>query len=110
MGAAYHERRKVMDHAITTHGLSVAGSGAFGGSSFWMQAPEHVDTAHLADVLKADSVLIEPGAAFFAGQDPARNFYRLAYSSIPSGQIDEGIRRIRHRLGTPTPIDPHRFR
>jgi len=35
--------------------------------------------------------LIEPGNAFFAGEAPPHNFYRLAYSSIPSQNIAEGV-------------------
>lgn len=98
MGQAYHERRKVMDEAIAQNGLTVAGSGAFGGSSFWMRAPDHVDTERLAESLRDQSVLIEPGAPFFAGESRPQNFYRLAYSSIPSERIAEGIARIRDGL------------
>ncbi len=94
MGKAYHERRRVMDAAISEYGLGIAGRGAFGGSSFWMRAPDGMDTQALARRLMADSVLIEPGAPFFAGPDPAVNFYRLAYSSIPAERIPEGIRLI----------------
>ena len=99
MGQAYHERRAVMDAAIADCGLHVAGSGAFGGSSLWMRAPAHVDTALLAEELHNQSVLIEPGAAFFAGVGRPRNFYRLAYSSIPQERIPEGIARIRDAIG-----------
>lgn len=98
MGQAYHERRKVMDEAIAQNGLTVAGSGAFGGSSFWMRAPDHVDTERLAEHLRDQGVLIEPGAPFFAGESRPQNFYRLAYSSIPSERIAEGITRIRDGL------------
>ena len=37
MSAAYFERRQIMDAALRSHGLVIAGSGDFGGSSFWMQ-------------------------------------------------------------------------
>ena len=98
MGQAYHERRQVMDAAIDACGLNVAGSGAFGGSSFWMRAPPYVDTEQLAEMLREQSVLIEPGAPFFAGVGRPRNFYRLAYSSIPPERIPEGIARIRDAI------------
>ncbi|MEM1229183.1 MAG: GTPase, partial [Pseudomonadota bacterium] len=48
---------------IDTAGLRVAGMGAFGGSSFWMRAPQGVDMAERAKALEARSVLIEPGHA-----------------------------------------------
>lgn len=91
MSRAFHERRTTMDQAVQDHGLSVAGVGSFGGSSQWMRAPDHVDTAELAALLSPKGVLIEPGHKFFAGSSPPRNYYRLAYSSIPTPRIAEGI-------------------
>ncbi len=94
MRTAYRRRRQVMDEAIRDHGLAVAGQGGFGGSSFWMRAPEGVDTEPLAEALRSDGVLIEPGRAFF---DPARlrhNYYRLAYSSIAPNRIADGVARV----------------
>ncbi|MES2542347.1 MAG: GntR family transcriptional regulator, partial [Pseudomonadota bacterium] len=70
-----------------------AGQGGFGGSSFWMRAPDGVDTEALALRLRGDGVLIEPGRAFFAGEGPG-NYYRLAYSSIALPKISEGVARI----------------
>jgi GntR family transcriptional regulator/MocR family aminotransferase len=94
MGRAYHERRRVLDQAIAEHGLTVAGQGTYGGSSVWMRAPAGTDTAELARRLRAQSVLIEPGAPFFGGPTPPHHFYRLAYSSISSGRIADGVGRI----------------
>ncbi|HAC51023.1 MAG TPA: GntR family transcriptional regulator, partial [Sulfitobacter sp.] len=91
MGLALHERRRVMEEALETHGLRVSGRGAYGGSSFWMRAPESVNTAQLAENLRARDVLVEPGHAFFAGEERATNYYRLAYSSIPATRIGEGV-------------------
>jgi len=97
MKGAYRRRRQVMAEAIAAEGLEVAGQGGFGGSSFWMRAPDGVDTEALALRLRADGVLIEPGRAFFAGQGP-QNFYRLAYSSIALQRIAEGVARIARAL------------
>jgi len=91
---AMHGRRNAMEDAISHHKLKVAGRGAFGGSSLWMEAPQNVDTAQLAEALKKKSVLIEPGAPFFSREHPPKNFYRLAYSSIPAERIPDGIRMI----------------
>jgi GntR family transcriptional regulator/MocR family aminotransferase len=87
-----------MSEAIVAEGLEIAGQGGFGGSSFWMRAPDGVDTEALALQLRADGVLIEPGRAFFAGDDAPRNFYRLAYSSIALPRIAEGVARIGRAL------------
>ncbi len=94
MAASLQGRREVMEQAIAEHGLTAAGRGVFGGSSLWMEAPEGVDTDDLAGRLREDGVLIEPGGPFFEATNRPRNFYRLAYSSIPAGRIPEGIKKI----------------
>ncbi len=92
MRAAFRKRRQVMQDAIDAHGLTVAGQGGFGGSSFWMQAP--VDTEALATRLRGEGVLIEPGRPFFDPLREDRTFYRLGYGSIPQTRIAEGIAKI----------------
>ena len=89
---AFQDRRRVMERALRAHGLTIAGRGAFGGSSFWMQAPEGVDPDLLAARLKARDVLIEPGTPFFStATRPGPGFYRLAYSSIAADRIGPGV-------------------
>jgi GntR family transcriptional regulator/MocR family aminotransferase len=100
---AFHDRRRLMDKAIAEHGLEVAGVGTFGGSSYWMRAPEGVDTTRLAEALKAHSVLIEPGAPFCEGAGRIYRHYRLAYSSISAAQIAPGIARIADVIDRMTP-------
>ncbi|SHG83267.1 PLP-dependent aminotransferase family protein [Cognatishimia maritima] len=91
---ALKERREAMQNAIQANGLTIAGQGAHGGSSFWMRAPNGVDTEVLAEQLKPKGVLIEPGRPFFFGHDRPKEFYRLAYSSIPKDRISQGIQLI----------------
>lgn len=98
MRDAFYERRSIMAQALLDNNLKIAGSSSFGGSSFWMEAPEHVDTKALALELRKDSVLIEPGAPFFEGRETPKNFYRLAYSSINAKHIPEGIDKIARTL------------
>ncbi len=100
MRLAFRRRRQVMDEAIRETGLTVAGQGGFGGSSFWMAAPEGVDTGRLARNLRAEGVLIEPGLSFFDPARPDRRHYRLAYTSIPPARIAEGIARIARALAS----------
>lgn len=90
----YGQRRAIMESCIRVHGLTPVGGESHGGSSFWMRAPEGVDTTRLALDLRADSVLIEPGAAFFAHRAPDRSHYRIAYSSIPANRIQDGMARL----------------
>ncbi len=94
MSKTYHERRKVIDEALNGYGLTIAGQGTYGGSSVWVRLPYGTDTTILAARLRESGVLVEPGAPFFAGDDPPRNFMRLAYSSIPASRIPDGIRLI----------------
>lgn len=91
MGRAFRKRRMIMEQAIQEHGLDVVNRSVSGGSSFWLRAPAGVDTADLAMRLRDDSVLIEPGHTFFAPGLQSYRFYRLAYSSIASAQIPDGI-------------------
>ncbi len=98
MRDTFAERRKVMAAAIEHHGLSPVHSSIFGGTSFWMRAPEHVDTEQLADILLGDGVIIEPGSPFFDPVDAPRNFYRLAYSSINRARIADGTALVAKRL------------
>ncbi|PSL18678.1 PLP-dependent aminotransferase family protein [Shimia abyssi] len=91
---ALSERRAVMQTAIDENGLRVAGTGVFGGSSFWMQAPDQFDTVETAKHLQSQGVLIEPGHQFFQGPDRPTHFYRLGYSSIAASRIGDGIAKI----------------
>jgi GntR family transcriptional regulator/MocR family aminotransferase len=106
MSRANQERREVIYHSIHENGLTVAGQGTFGGSAIWMRAADHINTHDLADQLRSKGVLIEPGAAFFDGPKPPQNYFRIAYSSIPSGRIATGINLIAnalHNMGETNP-------
>ena len=106
MRTAYRRRRQVMEEAIVGQGLTVAGQGGFGGSSFWMRAG--CDTEALAADLRGQGVLIEPGRAFFDPGRPDLRHYRLGYSSIAPARIPEGIARIaaaERRLSNASQLD-----
>ena len=103
MGQAYRARRAIMDEAIRENGLESAGRETFGGSSFWMKAPEGVNTSELALVLRDKGVLIEPGRAFFGSDAQNRSYYRLAYSSIPPERIADGIRLVAETIAEVRP-------
>lgn len=89
MGRAYQIRHQIMEKAIKKHGLCIAGQSGNGGSSLWMKAT--CDSAALAAALRPKGVLIEPGDAFFAQNNPPNTYYRLAYSSISEALIEDGI-------------------
>ncbi|MFY1708109.1 PLP-dependent aminotransferase family protein [Tritonibacter scottomollicae] len=91
MARVLQERRAVLEEAISSHGLIPANRSLYGGSSLWMQAPAHVDMGRAAEDLRANSVIIEPGAPFFSTETRRHNFYRLGYSSIASERIPQGV-------------------
>lgn len=94
MRAAYAGRRRATTEALARHGLAAEGAAGLGGSSFWLPTPAGVDSDLLAQALKPQGVLIEPGTPFFRDRERGAGFYRLAYSSIAAPEIDEGVRRI----------------
>lgn len=91
---AFEDRRRAMETTIAETGLCQASRAVNGGSSLWMRAPDGVDTEILAQRLHSHGVVIEPGAAFFDPDRPQSHYYRLAYSSIESSAIPQGIRLI----------------
>ncbi len=91
MRTALHARREVMGRALHKANLKIAGSAGFGGSSFWIEGPKGLDADVLATSLEAKGVLIEPGRAFFEGEEAPGHFFRLAYSSIDADSIPQGV-------------------
>ena len=99
MARKLHDRRDKMRGAIHDHGLDYAGPATASGSAFWMRAAPHIDTEKVARSLRADSVLIEPGHAFFGTSDAGpRNFYRLGFSSIAQDRTHDGIGHVAKAL------------
>ena len=94
MRQTFHERREVMAEGIQKLGLNASHASVYGGTSFWMKAPDHVDTTKLTNALRKEGVIIEEGAPFFSDQTPQNSYYRLAYSSIKSSKIEKGLERI----------------
>lgn len=103
MRQAYARRRDTMDAAIKDNNLTTAGRKNTGGSSFWMKAPDGIDTNKLASDLRAKGVVIEPGSIFFDPESNENSFYRLAYSSLPKARIPEGIRLIAEEISLSGP-------
>ena len=69
-----------------------------GASSFWLRAPEEVDTDELSWIAAREGVLIEPGAVHFLNPDPPRNYLRLGFSTIATHKIDPGIAQLKFIL------------
>lgn len=98
MRGEYHKRHIVMADALKRHGFTIAGSSAFGGTSFWVEGPEGLDADLLMAELRQDGVLIESGSPFFPDADGPCRFFRMGYSSIDKDRILEGVARTRARI------------
>ena len=94
----FAERRKTMATALENHGLFKSSAAYFGGTSFWIEGPDGLDADELAKELEAESVLIEPGSPFFGVEGAPKNYFRIAYSSIPEEKIADGVAIIAAKL------------
>ena len=90
----FAERRTVMQDALVSTNIEIAGASQFGGSSLWLKGPNGLDASDLAKALSKNGVLIDPGAPFFDGIDAPVEYFRLGYSSIPAEKIPKGIELI----------------
>ncbi|MEQ8319035.1 MAG: PLP-dependent aminotransferase family protein [Rhodospirillales bacterium] len=88
----FRTRWEAMDHALQHYLPASATRPGFGGTSFWVRGPDKLDAQELAERAKSEGVLIEPGRVHFFGKERPRNYFRLAFSSLPSERIEPGIR------------------
>ena len=90
----YRERWEVMHAAIDEAFPGWSEQPGFGGSAYWLEGPEGMDSRNLASEALERGVIIEPGDAFF--RDPARGarYVRMGFSSIPAAKIPDGIAQL----------------
>lgn len=89
---AYRTRWEIMGEALKQFMPDASRVPSFGGTSFWVKGPAHLDSDALGKVAAAKGILIEPGRIAFGGADAPRNYYRLAFSSIDEKKIEAGVR------------------
>lgn len=94
LSQAFRERWTILGEALERELPDMARVPGFGGTAYWVQCPEHVDTRELFVRARDDGILIEPADVFFLNTPAPRNCMRLGFSSIPSERIDEGVRRL----------------
>lgn len=100
MARTYRRRRTEMQTAMRECGLGNGDIAANGGSSFWIKAPNGVDTSRLAKDLLTKGVVIEPGRVFFPKEQDIHTHFRISYSSIETKSIADGIRQIAEQMGS----------
>ncbi len=98
------QRRSVLQSAIDAEGMFSHSAAHFGGTSFWVNGPDWLDSRILAKRAVGYGVLIEAGDAFFDYDAPLLNYFRLAYSAISSERIPEGVARLAAVMRT---LEPH---
>lgn len=91
----YRERWEVMSRAIHEHLPGWGERPGFGGSAYWLQGPEGLDSRQLAVQALERGVVIEPGDAFYSDAADGERFMRLGFSSIPAAKIPDGISILR---------------
>ena len=87
-------RREVLQEALEKEDLFEQTASHFGGTSFWIKGPSWLDARLLAKRAAEQGILIEAGDVFFRPVNPPLNYFRIAYSSIDSKKIPEGIAKL----------------
>ncbi|HEX7388269.1 MAG TPA: PLP-dependent aminotransferase family protein [Castellaniella sp.] len=97
LSQVYAERAQVLQDAVHTYLPEFHGRVIHGGSSWWIQGPEDIDTDRLARAALQSGVVIEPGRVFYHDpQSRDRQHIRLGFSSIESIHIPDGIQELAH--------------
>ncbi len=88
---AYKQRWEILNRALSEHMPNASNAPTFGGTSFWVKAPDQIDTRELLKEAMQHDLLLEPGDVFFHKPGKHRNFMRLGFSSIANERIEPGI-------------------
>ncbi len=94
LAAAHRERAGVLATALADLAPDLRHPVVSGGSSFWVEGPDWLDSRRLAVEAMAMGVLLEPGDVHFSADAAPRNFFRLGFSSIGTASIRDGIGRL----------------
>lgn len=96
----YRERATALQQALQQHAPQLQWQAAQGGSALWVTGPDGTDTQTLADDALREGVVVEPGRFFYPNADAPCASMRVGYSSIPTPQIDAGVRILARHLRT----------
>lgn len=88
------DRRQLLQQALDQENLLLETGSHFGGTSFWIKGPTWLDSRKLSAIAAENGIIIEPGHTFFDAPNPPKNYFRLAYSSIPEDRIAEGFEKL----------------
>ena len=88
----YRDRWHAMGEALARHMPESSSTLSRGGTSYWVEGPEALDSDILAQEALVHGIVIEPGSTFFISKKPPRNYFRLGFSAIEIDKIDKGIK------------------
>jgi len=92
----YRSRRNVMLAALERHmPRGVTWTRPCGGFFVWLTLPRGLHVRSLEEAANNQGVHFAPGTGFFASGGGERNL-RLAFSFVPSNEIDRGVRVLAH--------------
>jgi len=94
LSKTYQQRWQVMGDALNQLLPESTRIPSFGGTSYWVEAPEKLDTRELKNRAREQGILVESGDICFMQDNPPQNFLRLGYSSIAAKQIEPGIKKL----------------
>lgn len=94
----FKQRHKTLVDNLHECGIKIASGSSHGGSSLWIKAPQGVDTDILSKNLQKDGVLIESGKSFFENPKIPCEYFRMAFSSISTSKIPQGVKIISSHL------------
>ncbi len=90
----YHQRWQTMRDALDKYFPASFATPTFGGSSFWVEGPQELDSQLLSDTALEQGIIIEPGDVHFFADTPPQNYFRLGFSAISENRIEDGIRKL----------------
>lgn len=95
---AYRAKHAQLHAAVEKHLGGCAYSTSEGAASFWMAAPEGVDTQKLAWAAAQRSIMIEPGTSHFLDGTGSTRHFRLGLNGIRAERIVPGIQLLSDTL------------
>lgn len=90
----YQVRWRAMNEALAKYLPGSYDTPTFGGSCYWVHAPDNIDASILKQRAIAESIVIEPGEIHFYGENRPCHYFRLGFSSIPTNRIEPGIEKL----------------
>src|SRR4051794_21779350 len=90
--ALYHTKRDIAMSALDAHcSPHVTFSKPDGGFFLWVELADNIDGTQVMMKGIADGVVCRPGERFFGETDQGKQFFRLAFTQVPTDEIERGI-------------------